>query len=478
MTLPEAFTRHTLGLMGPERYAKFTAALTEEPPTSIRLNTAKCHGGPAGAETVGWCGCGRYLTGRPAFTFDPLLHAGWYYVQEASSMFLHHAIRQHVHSASLMLDLCAAPGGKSTCALGALPEGSVLFCNEPVPLRTQILAENIQKWGWPEVVVTGNTPDDYARSGLTFDIVLCDVPCSGEGMFRKDEAAIGEWSPQNVEKCAALQRQIVASAWQCLRQGGLLVYSTCTFNAKEDEENVAWICTELGAELLSVDTDEAWGVTGSLSSCLTGPVYRFIPGLTRGEGLFMAVMRKSGEGGPCLTALRRKNRRDSAAKGTPIATEWLERPDEFDISSTPSSIVAVPKRLTPFYDVAARKLRTVHAGVTLGTVKGRDIIPTQSLALSTALRREAFPCAELGYTEAVGYLRREPIALREDTPRGFVLVTYAGAALGFVKNLGPRANNLYPQEWRIRSSHSPDEATRPTVIEVCRHNSATDNTQK
>lgn len=464
MTLPDAFAQYTRRLMGDELYSKLTAALAQEPPTSIRLNKAKCLTAAYGATTVDWCPDGLYLTDRPAFTFDPLLHAGWYYVQEASSMFLHRVISQYVCSPSLMLDLCAAPGGKSTCALGALPEGSALFCNEPVPLRTQILAENIQKWGRPEVVVTGSTPEDYTRSGLMFDAILCDVPCSGEGMFRKDEGSISEWSPQNVDRCATLQRQIVESAWQCLRPGGLLIYSTCTFNAKENEENIAWICRELGAELLPVDIDEAWGISGSLSTEVQGPVYRFIPGLTRGEGLFMAALRKGGNDDSCLMAPRRKQKRDNKKTGNKQVEEWLKEPEAFDITQTQDRIIATPKRLTPFYELAARKLRVVHAGITMGTAKGRDIIPDQSLAVSTELRREAFRSVELDYGQAVSYLRREPLSMPEGTPRGFILATYARAALGFVKNIGSRANNLYPQEWRIRSSHTPDKTALPHIF--------------
>ena len=466
MTLPEAFTEQTRSLMGCELYDRLRAALAEEPPVSIRTNAAKLRGRVAGGEAVPWCGGGFYLAGRPAFTFDPLLHAGWYYVQEASSMFLDRVLRQWVTDAALMLDLCAAPGGKSTCALGALPPGSALVCNEPVRQRAAVLAENIQKWGRPEVMVTNNLPEDFARSGLAFDVVLCDVPCSGEGMFRKDEAAIGEWSAQGVERCAALQRQIVSLAWQCLRPGGLLVYSTCTFNARENEENVAWICSELGAELLPVCTDADWAISGSLSPAVTGPVYRFLPGLTRGEGLFMAAMRKGGDGEPCLSGPRRKERREGRpGKGSQTA-EWLLQPDGFDTFTVADSMVAVPKCIAPAYETAARRLRIVHAGVTLGTLKGRDIVPSQSLALSTGLRREAFPTVELTYRQAIAYLRREPIALPGGTPRGFVLVTYGGAALGFAKNIGPRANNLYPQEWRIKSTHTPADDARPEVIDT------------
>ncbi len=456
MNLPESFKRYTCDLMGEELYRRMVSALDEEAPVSVRVNPFKGDRRPVGGEQVGWCRYGYYLPGRPAFTFDPLLHAGCYYVQEASSMFIHHVIKEHAPAPVRMLDLCAAPGGKSTAALAALPGGSVLFCNEPLGLRAQILAENIQKWGCPNVVVTNSYPADYARSGLLFDVVLCDVPCSGEGMFRKDGGAVAEWSVQNVEKCRHLQRSIVAEAWRCLVPGGLLVYSTCTFNAHENEENVQWMCSELGAEVLPVSVDGAWSITGSLLSGFDKPVYRFIPGTSRGEGLFMAVVRKPDDGqNPPQQTKRKAARRDKGGiKET--KTDWLADADSFFTFTDGDNVVAIPKDMTDMYLTARQSLRVIHAGTGLATTKGRDLVPSQSLALSVAMRQDAFPKAELDYATAISYLRHEAVAaLPEGTPRGYVLATYCGTPLGFMKNLGNRANNLYPQEWRIRSGHTP-----------------------
>lgn len=248
-TLPEDFIQYTQELMGDELFQQLKQGITEgEAPTSIRLNPFKCkEGEDAAGEPIPWCpSTGRYLSTRPNFTFDPWLHAGKYYVQEASSMFVDLVIRQLVHEPVMMLDLCAAPGGKSTAVRAALPEGSLLFSNEPMRTRSQILAENIQKFGHPDMIVTNSYPRDYKKSKLQFDVILTDVPCSGEGMFRKDDGAISEWSLQNVDNCWHLQREIVSDIWNCLKPGGLLIYSTCTFNAHEDEENIAWICEELG----------------------------------------------------------------------------------------------------------------------------------------------------------------------------------------------------------------------------------------
>lgn len=413
MNLPEEFTAYTHSLMGDERYQRLVEGLAAEPPVSIRLNPFKADSDtveiPLADEPVPWCKGGFYLKQRPEFTFDPLFHAGLYYVQEASSMFLHHVLRQTVDRPVVMLDLCAAPGGKSTVARAALPEGSVLFSNEPMRQRAQILNENILKFGHPDVVVTNNYAHDYRRTGLLFDVVLADVPCSGEGMFRKDEGAIAEWSPQNVDRCRRLQREIVADIWPQLRPGGILIYSTCTFNAHENEENAAWIARELGAEFIKIDTPEEWNITGPLVG--KNPVCRFLPGYSRGEGLFMAVLRKAGdsplEGGKNKQGLKMLN----------ILSHGI-KPDE---------------------------------------TKGKNLIPDISKALSIQADKEAYPHVEVSWEQAISYLRHEAVSLPADTPRGVVLLTYQGQPIGFEKNIGNRANNLYPQEWRIKSTHVPEK---------------------
>ena len=389
MQLPEDFVRETRLLMGEERFNRFMEAFNEDAPVSIRLNPSKVS--HAVGEKVPWCKEGFYLSGRPQFTFDPLFHAGCYYVQEAASMFVTHVFRTFLspltshHSPLNILDLCAAPGGKSTAVRTVLPEGSTLVSNEPIPTRAQILLENITKWGWPDCIVTNNYPRDFRKAKARFDIILCDVPCSGEGMFRKDPATISEWSLQNVEKCWRLQREIVADAWECLNPGGILIYSTCTYNIKENEENVRWILDTYEAEALDIPVDPSWNITGSLLPGFDAPVYRFIPGITRSEGLFMCVLRKKGVFS------------GSARKNIPLKT------------------------------------------------------------LSTDLPQGDFPRVDLPYQEALQYLRGEALVLPPDTPKGLVTVTYKDIPLGPVKNIGNRANNLYPKPWRIKTTHLPTE---------------------
>ena len=459
MQLPEDFETYTRALMGETLYGTLRDALNADAPTSIRLNPLKAASRDVNeavhAGIVPWCqATGRYLNERPNFTFDPLMHAGMYYVQEASSMFVDFVVRQFIHNPVTMLDMCAAPGGKSTAVRAALPDGSLLFCNEPMRTRAQILAENIQKFGHPDVVVTNNYPRDYRKSRLVFDVILTDVPCSGEGMFRKDDGARAEWSAQNVDNCQRLQREIVADAWQCLKPGGLLIYSTCTFNAKENEVNVEWAVQELGAQCVSLPTDKAWNITGALTG--NAPVCRFLPGISRGEGLFMAVLRKPGEPLPNTQGKKKKQatRRNNTSKGkTMPMPKGLLDADNFTLRLRGDAISAIPKRWADKYDAAESTLHIVNAGVTTGRMKGKDIIPDQGLALSACLDKNAFATVDISRTEAITFLRKEPVALPADTPRGFVLLTYAGIPLGFEKNLGNRANNLYPQEWKIKTTH-------------------------
>ncbi|WP_455105709.1 methyltransferase RsmF C-terminal domain-like protein [Prevotella pallens] len=425
ITLPTAFEVYTKQLFGEERYNIFCKGLQQSSPVSIRINPFKTNKTTQVADNfvpthVAWCAEGFYLNSRPNFTFDPLFHAGAYYVQEASSMFLSHVLRHLINKPVALLDLCAAPGGKTTCARTAISDGSIVFSNEPINKRAQILAENIQKFGHSDVVVTNNYPRDYKKSKLEFDVIVADVPCSGEGMFRKDPQAIAEWSEQNVENCWQLQRSIISDIWDNLKPGGLLIYSTCTFNAHENEENVAWILNEYDAQLLEVPTEKTWNITGSLINNPLGedkpfPVYRFIPGFTQGEGLFMAIIKKGGT--------------------------------STNLEPNAEKLVAE----------ANKKLKIMAHGVKQGIIKGKKIIPDHSLALAINGDRSSYPNVEIDYETAIKYLRHEAIMLSAVVPKGIVTLTYRGHAIGFANNLGNRANNLYPQEWRIKSSHIPNE---------------------
>ena len=447
MDLNAEFVERTGDLFGKETYGRFIQALEEEPVVSIRHNELKRHSDISG-DDVPWALSGCYLAERPAFTADPLFHAGCYYVQEASSMFLEQVVRQYVTSPVRALDLCAAPGGKSTHLHSLLPAGSMLVSNEPMPLRAQVLAENVIKWGRASSVVTKNEPADFAPFRNFFDFVLVDAPCSGEGMFRKDSFAVEQWSLANVNQCVKKQREIVSDIWDSLRPGGLMVYSTCTFNREENEDCVEWIAEALGAELLEVGTAAQWGITGSLTT--EGlPVYRFIPGHTKGEGLFMAVLRKDGDSGlqqprqPRLKVVDNKLKREVA--------KWLKEPEAFDMVMLEDTVVAMPRQHTAAMMALCQKLRVLHCGLPLAEVKNNKLLPVHALAMSVELEPAAFRTVEVAREKALGYLHREAL-LFADEPVGYLLLTYRGAPLGFVKNIGNRANNLYPAEWRIRKN--------------------------
>lgn len=447
MKLNADFAYRTETLFGKELYARFVQALEAEPVVSVRYNEKK-HLPDDEQRMVPWTVQGRYLPSRPLFTADPLFHAGCYYVQEASSMFVEQVVRQFVHEPVRALDLCAAPGGKSTHLLSVLPYGSMLVSNEPVPLRSQILAENVVKWGNSAAVVTKNMPADFASFKDFFDFILVDAPCSGEGMFRKEPKALEQWSVANVEMCAKRQREILSDIWNSLRPGGLLVYSTCTFNSEENEQNVHWIADELGAEPLEVNISADWGITGSLVGDKM-PVYRFIPGVSEGEGLFLAVLRKDGDG--VLAQPRCKRWQPVPAKIKGEAEKLLKNPELFDFVQNEDVVTAMPKEHTAAMVALQQKMCVLHCGLPVAVVKNNKLLPVHQLAMSTFLCKDAFHVVDLELEQALMYLHRETLSFPSQ-PIGYLLLTYKDVPIGFAKNVGNRANNLYPAEWRIRKN--------------------------
>ena len=447
MKLDVEFVSRTESLFGKERFACFAAALDREPVISIRYNGNK-HVADGVNKPVPWATVACYLPARPVFTADPLFHAGCYYVQEASSMFIEQVVKQYVQTPVRALDLCAAPGGKTTHLLSMLPGGSLLVSNEPVPQRAQVLAENVIKWGNPSAVVTRNEPADFRSFGNFFDLIVVDAPCSGEGMFRKDPGAVEQWSVSNVEQCVKRQRRILSDIWLSLRPGGLLVYSTCTFNSEENEECVRWIAEELGATPLTVETEPSWGITGSLIDEEL-PVYRFIPGYTAGEGFFLAVLRKDGDAP--LSQPRQLRQQPASAKLKATVEGWISDSAAFDFLQQGDRLVATPREHTSAMLALQQKLKVLHFGLPLADVKNNKLLPLHQLAMSRAIDTKAFCTIELEREQALAYLHREALVF-EQQPVGYLLLTYNGTPIGFAKNIGNRANNLYPAEWRIRKN--------------------------
>ncbi len=431
-------------------------ALDTDPSIAIRPNLPKGFCPTTDAYPVPWCRHAAYLATRPVFTFDPLFHSGAYYVQDPSSMIIDRVVRHLTTDSQPVnyLDLCAAPGGKTTAAIDALPEGSLVVANEIDRSRAFILRQNVIKWGADCCVVTNDTPKHIGSLRNFFDIIAADMPCSGEGMFRKDSQAVAQWSKSLVRQCSQLSRQIIADVWDALRPGGYFILSTCTFNRDENEEIIRLLVDDYDAEPVLIPNEPAWGIAPAIDS--SAPAMRFLPHLVRGEGLFMAVVRKPGNGSRYTPKPGRS--RKGAQKVPPQCANMLS--GSYKFISDGNIVTALPDDRADAMRYVADALNAIYCGIEPASVKGKDVIPSQALALSRNLNRSEFATADVDYAAAIAYLRGVPIAV--DAPKGYVLVTFEGAPLGWLKNLGNRTNNLYPKEWRIRSTHTPEQP--PMVV--------------
>ncbi len=441
MILPDIFLSNIKPLLKDD-FDSFIEAMRDDVPVSVRLNDKISI--PMSDDRVAWCDSAYYLSERPLFTADPLFHAGAYYVQEASSMFLCQVLEQFVSKDSIVLDLSAAPGGKSTLISNYLSDDGFLVANEIVRSRAYILAENLIKWGNPNVLVSNNSPKDFQELPAQFDAIVLDAPCSGEGMFRKDSGAIAEWSEQNVIICEARQQDIVRDVWCSLKTGGVLIYSTCTFNEFENESNVRWIADELGADVLKIDSSNFPEILNNGVGC------RFFFHRTKGEGFFIAALRKTAET-PSRKIKFKESKQNQKSLDHSISQlkNHLINPDKWSFLNLDKQIFANYRQFDNLVKILLSKLNTLHYGVKLADIKGNDLIPNISLALSKKLNRDAVMSVEVDKTTALSYLKRENIVL-SSTERAYFLLLYESLPIGWVKNLGNRANNLYPQEWRIR----------------------------
>lgn len=435
MELPVAFIEQIKELL-PNEHEAFFKAMDEPSPVSVRLNN-KVAITPTYPQ-VPHCQTGYYLPNRPVFTLDPWFHAGVYYVQEAGSMYLEQVVRKYLGSStgSKVLDLCAAPGGKSTHLASLLGDDSLLISNEVMPQRAHILAENATKWGYGNMAVTNNRPADFGKLSGYFDLILTDVPCSGEGMFRKDEKAIEDWSPAYVLECAQRQRSILTDVWPALKQDGLLIYSTCTFNKAENEDNIAWIAQELGAEILESR--------------------HFYFHTDQSEGLFMAALRKTAP----TTQMRVKSKVTSPKSQVTSHKSPLINSENWCMKEEKDLIYALPKAYEADFALLDKHLRWLKKGIGIATLKGKNQTPHIDLALSRHINKEAFTPYELDLPTALHYLKGESITL-PDAPIGYLLLTYRGVPMGWGKNIGNRCNNLYPDAWRIRMNIPDTLCTLP-----------------
>lgn len=424
----------------------FLAAHNQQTPVSIRMNPRKA-ASSAGTH-IPWTGYGYYLDTRPSFISDPLWHGGAYYVQEASSMLMEQAITQHLKkdTAYHVLDVSAAPGGKSTHVISLLNKDSLLVSNEIVKKRALILKENIQKWGYDNVVVTNNDPSDFSRLPGFFDVIIVDAPCSGEGLFRKDHEAAKHWSPEHVASCSKRQQNILHEIWPSLKTDGIVIYSTCTYNNVENEGTLQRFASAHALEFLALEVDSSWGIE-PVTTPVTG--YRCYPHKVKGEGFFLSVFRKKDveESGP-LKATKNVFGKPSN-KIMDQVRGWIKGVDDKEFILRNDGIQFFPRSKTAEIQHLAQQLYLIAAGVHAGTIKHDKIIVEHPLALAADVNQDFFTRFDLPIDEAIKYLKKETIYI-DHTKKEMALVTYQHVPIGWVNLLGNRVNNLYPSEWRIR----------------------------
>lgn len=419
-------------------------AIDSEPIVSVRKNSAKnTQSLFANCEPVPWCNTGYYLNERPKFVFEPKFHAGAYYVQEASSMFLQHIVNNAgVNTSGLWLDLCAAPGGKSTLLASALGTEGVLIANEMVPKRASILKENVLKWGVSQVMVSNNAPEAFTSLADTFDFILVDAPCSGEGMFRKDPVAITEWSEENVAACSVRQKNIIDAVWPALKPGGIMVYSTCTYNTAENEEILEYLATEFDACGIPVSVDPTWNIEVCNVKNVTG--FRFKQHKVLGEGLFMAVLQKPGENAFCED-------KSIAPRNALKGGEWenfFTNPQSYWFFEHKGKINNINKHCFSVYEALKSPLNIILSFREAAILKGQVVIPSEFLPFAVDFNREAFPCIEIDEPTAIKIQQKGTPVI--EGPTGWVCLLFDGIPVAMVKNIGSRINNHFPAEWRIR----------------------------
>jgi 16S rRNA C967 or C1407 C5-methylase (RsmB/RsmF family)/NOL1/NOP2/fmu family ribosome biogenesis protein len=421
-------------------------ALREPSTVSIRINGDKWTKQPCGGTNVPWCPDGWYLGRRPSFTLDPLFHSGCYYPQEASGMFVGEAFRQVMMERSdiRVLDLCGAPGGKSTHLASLIGNRGILVSNEVIKSRANILAGNMARWGKLNTIVTSSDPSSFSKLEGYFDLIAVDAPCSGEGMFR-DEVAVREWSPSNALLCSERQKRIVMDVWPSLSSGGYMIYSTCTFNPAENEENIKWIADNCEGESVRLNRSGFNGIHEISYEGITG--YGFYPDRINGEGFFLSVIRKKGNTAG-REQVRKKHSFRTDMKEEKITSKRLLKKDVPYLMREDDDVFAIPAEADE-YAMLRRKLNIIKRGVHLYQVKGSDIIPSHELVLSELFSDGAFPSFELDQRNAVSFLRKENLK-SERLPDGWVTVKYLGVNIGLVKNIGKRINNYFPVGWRIR----------------------------
>ena len=454
MQLPQKLLTSLEGIEGFNKDAFEKVHQSGERVTSIRINPLKTsnvkretsmedffHVSPfTFHDKVPWSQYGYYLSQRPSFTFDPLFHAGCYYAQEASSMFLEQALKQSVDlSRSVkVLDLAAAPGGKSTHIQSLISKDSLLVSNEVIKSRSNILKDNIIKWGGDNVIVTSSDPKDFARLESYFDVIVVDAPCSGSGLFRRDEDAIGEWSENNVQLCSKRQQRILADVWPSLKRDGVMIYSTCSYSKEEDEDIVNWLGKEFSIFNFQFSIDKTWNIFESSRG------YRFWPDKVKGEGFFMACVKKL-DGEDQNGWKVKKNLELLSKKEIEIVKGWVKQTDH-EFVKVMGRIYAVPRKLLTDLNVLSSMLHVIYPGTLIGELVRDKLIPDHALAMSPLIA-DNIESVELTYDQAITYLKKKELNI--GTGKGWKRVSFKNYPLGWINVLPNRINNYYPKELRI-----------------------------
>lgn len=396
-------------------------------------------------ETVPWCRNAFYLKERPSFVLDPLWHAGAYYVQEASSMFVQYILEQlKIPSQSVVIDVCAAPGGKSTLLANYFYDG-LIISNEIIKSRNAILVENLTKWGADNTVVTQNDPSHFASLPQFFDLMLIDAPCSGSGLFRKDPDAIKEWSEENVQHCSLRQQRIVEETAAALKQGGYLIYSTCSYSMEEDEKIMDHIASIPGFQNVSIPIPASWNIVTTESAIHHAIGYRFYPDQVKGEGFFISIFQKI-EDTSNYYSTAHFNFTPLTKNEINVIQNHFELPQGYQLISHQSECIAIPSKYENELRILLSHWYVKKMGMSIGEIKGKDLIPAHQLAMSYWATLP-YQRHELNIKEALDYLRRA--SLQMEGPKGWTLMTFQNIGLGWAKILPQRCNNYYPNEWRI-----------------------------
>lgn len=436
--------------LGLKEASELFEALCSAPSVSVRCHPKKNAGAYLSEREIPWSRYGRRLASRPVFTLDPLFHAGAYYPQDASSQFMDFLSEHFIKKGDKVLDMCAAPGGKATIYSEHVGDEGIVVANEYVHSRAMVLTDNVRRWGMGNTIVTSCNSAAFEALPGFFDVVAVDAPCSGEGMFRKEENAIRDWNLENVRECASRQKEILSNAFEALCEGGILLYSTCTFNKTENEDVLDWFEQEHPLELCSVDisTPDKWGILCKTHGHFT--TFRMFPNRVEGEGLFVAVARRVSVSKRFSRDNKRKVLQITSKAEREILSKWLNRPEDFSFGRISDNFYAFNSASWKDVIDVISTIPSLYAGVQMGEIFKNTLKPSWALSQYIERKVGATPEIELQKDDALEYLRRHDVIL-EDAPQGICLLLYAGLSLGYAKKIGNRINNMYPQPLRIQN---------------------------